>query len=81
MALVCLAATSITHFLMHFVLPEIIGQSGQVIFFGELVALIAEGFAYGLFGLPRNFPKGFLVSAVANSASYGGGLIYFGVLG
>lgn len=74
MALVCALATTTTHLVLHFVLPRVL-PPGAALITGEVFATVAEALAYAAAaGLPG---RALVASAVANSVSYGAGLVLF----
>jgi hypothetical protein len=74
MAAWCAAATTFTHFVMHFALPRLFSGSGLLVA-GELAALSLEAIVYALASRPRDGARGLLASALANGASFGVGLL------
>jgi hypothetical protein len=75
MVLVCALATTATHLSMHFVLPQFFSTHRYVVIVGEALALVVEALAYGALAHPRDWPRALIVSALANSASYGAGFV------
>jgi hypothetical protein len=78
MGLVCIAATTATHAVMHFALPRICPTFTSWVLAGEAQALVLEALAYWFFGKPRDPGRALIASALANSASYAAGLLIFG---
>jgi hypothetical protein len=75
MAVVCALATTVTHIVMHFLIPRIASSHEDVVIIGELQALVVEAVLYGLLSHPRDWPRALVASALANSASYGAGFL------
>lgn len=74
LALACAFATTATHLVLHFVLPRLL-PPGTALVTGEAFATAAEALAYAAAsGQPG---RALVASAVANSASYGVGLLLF----
>ncbi len=76
MALVCAAATTLTHLLLAFGFPRILPRGISALWVGETFATVAEAGAYWLAG--RQAGRALVASALANSCSFGLGLIVFG---
>ncbi len=74
LALSCLVATAMTHWLMHFIVPLITSSYLSYLIVGESFATFGEGLAYGVAAEPTNFIRGLMASALANGLSYGVGL-------
>jgi hypothetical protein len=75
MAIACAAATSCTHLAMHFVVRPLAGSQLVFLVVGEVMATVVEGIVYALVSRPRDLPRAFLASALANSLSFGFGLL------
>jgi hypothetical protein len=76
MALTCAVASTATHLLLHFVFPAVLPRGISPLLAGEAFATLAEAGAYAaVAGPPR---RAMVASAVANSCSYGAGLLLFG---
>lgn len=75
MAIACAAATTCTHLAMHFVVRPLAGSHLVFIVVGEVMATVVEGVVYALVSRPRDLPRAFLASALANSLSFGFGLL------
>ncbi len=76
LALTCALATTATHLLLHFVFPAVLPRTVSPLLFGEIFATVAEAAAYAaVSGLPG---RALVASAVANSFSFGVGLLVFG---
>jgi hypothetical protein len=69
----CAVATTVTHLTMHFVLPGLLGTSALVA--GEALALIAEAAVYLAVSRPHDPGRALVASALANSLSFGVGLV------
>jgi len=77
MALVCGLATTATHLILHFLLPQWLPARGAMLG-GEALALFAEAAAYALFSRPRDAGRALLASALANALSFAAGILVFG---
>ena len=78
MAVACALATTATHVFMHFALPRFLPSPRDVLLVGETVAV---GFEAGVYALvSRDLGRSLVASALANSASYGAGLIILAFL-
>jgi hypothetical protein len=76
MALACAAATTATHLLLHLAFPHLVPRGVSPLWVGEAFATAAEAGAYALAaGQPG---RALVASAVANSLSFGAGLVIFG---
>lgn len=76
MALVSAAANLATHLLLHFAFPFLLPRGVSPLLPGEAFATLAEAGAYAIWaGQPG---RALVASAVANSLSFGAGLILFG---
>ncbi|MFA6033615.1 MAG: hypothetical protein WC889_12005, partial [Myxococcota bacterium] len=62
----------------HFVLPHYFTTTGSWLLAGELQATALEALAYWLLGKPRDLPRALIASAMANSLSYGVGVLLGG---
>jgi len=75
MAIACAAATSCTHLAMHFVIRPLADSHLVFIVVGEVMATAVEGVVYAFVSRPRDIPRAFIASALANSLSFGFGLL------
>jgi hypothetical protein len=76
MALVCAIATTATHLMLVFGFPRLLPRGVPTLWIGELCATLAEAGAYWL--AARQPGRALVVSAVANSLSFGAGMVLFG---
>jgi hypothetical protein len=76
LALVCAAATTVTHLLLHFGFPALLPHAVSALWFGEAFATLAEAGAYWL--AARQPGRALVASAVANSLSFVAGVALFG---
>jgi len=73
MAVVCAAATTVTHLLLVFGFPRILPRAISPLWFGEAFATLGEAGAYWI--ADRQVGRALVASAVANTCSYGVGLL------
>lgn len=71
----CAVATTATHLVMHFVLPGLLPAGTSALVAGEALALVAEAAAYFAVSRPRDLGRALVASALANSLSFGAGLV------
>ena len=76
MAAVCVAANIVTHLLLHFVFPAVVPRGVSPLLVGEVFATIAEAAAYA--AAVRDPGRALVASALANSCSFGAGILLFG---
>ncbi len=76
MALVCAGATTATHLLLVFGFPRLLPRTVSPLVFGEIFATVAEAAAYA--AVSRLPGRALVASAVANTCSFGLGLLLFG---
>ena len=75
LALACAFATTVTHLLLHFGLPRVIAAPGTVLVVGEALALLGEAAVYARVSRSRSVGQALVASTVANTVSYGAGLV------
>lgn len=75
MAAVCAVTTSVTNLAMNVFLPRWLGTGMTFLLVGETGALLIEAAVYALVAKPRDPGRALAASAVANSASFGAGLL------
>jgi hypothetical protein len=75
LALACAFATTATHLIVHFGLPQFFREW---LVAGEVFATLAEALVYALVARPRDVGRALVASALANSASFGAGFLLFG---
>ncbi|MFO0588139.1 MAG: hypothetical protein U0441_11395 [Polyangiaceae bacterium] len=80
MGAVCAVATSLTNLSMNVLLPRWLGTGMTFLLVGEAAALLLEAAVYWLVAKPRDPGRALAASAVANSASFGAGLLLRGFL-
>ncbi len=76
MALLCAAATTLTHLLLHFAFPAVLPRGSSPLLVGEAFATVAEAVVYTV--AVREPGRALVASALANSCSFGAGLLLFG---
>lgn len=74
MALLCVAATTLTHLWMHWGLSRWLSGDAWLIT-GEAMATCFEAATFALLSRPREPRRGLIAAALANSASYVLGLL------
>jgi len=74
----CAAATTAIHLAMHFVLPGLVAGGTWALVAGEALALFAEAAVYFAVSRPRDAGHALVASALANSISFGAGLVLLG---
>jgi hypothetical protein len=75
MAAACALATTATHLALHFAFPRFLAP-GAALLAGEVFATLAEAAAYAA-AARGGIGRALVASAVANSVSYGAGLLLF----
>lgn len=71
----CAVATTATHLAMHFVLPGLLPAGISALLAGEAFALAAEAAVYLAVSRPHDPGRALVASALANSLSFGAGLV------
>ena len=71
----CAVATTATHLVMHFVLPGLLPAGTSALVAGEALALVAEAAVYLAVSRPHDLGRALVASALANSLSFGAGLV------
>ena len=74
MGVSCLLATTATHLFLFFGVPAFCPLQYQIVL-GESIAVVVEAVVYIVVSRPRNVSKSLLASAIANTASYGAGVV------
>jgi hypothetical protein len=77
LAVVCALASTATHLFMHVLLPGWLPRGVSALQVGEAVATLAEAAAYAV-AARGEVGRALVASALANSASFGAGLLLFG---
>lgn len=76
MALVCAAANTATHLLLHFGFPAVLPRGVPSLWIGEVFATLAEAGIYAV--AAGQLGRAMVASALANSLSFGAGWVLFG---
>jgi hypothetical protein len=71
----CAVTTAATHLTMHFVLPGLLPAGTPALLAGEALATLAEATVYLAVSRPRDPGRALVASALANSLSFGAGLV------
>lgn len=74
LAATCAVATTATHLLLHFGFPRLLPAGISPLFFGEAFATLSEAAAYLV--VSGDAGRSLVASALANSASFGVGLLF-----
>lgn len=75
MAVIAAVATTSTHWVMHYVLPQFTTSYEQNVRLGEALAVVAEALAYAGVSRPPDLARGLIASGLANALSYLAGLV------
>jgi hypothetical protein len=75
MAAVCALATTLTHLVLHFVLPSLSASWDETLVRGEWFALASEAAVYAGVNRPRDIGRALVASALANAASFVAGML------
>ena len=76
MALACAGATTFTNVVMNTVLLRMATSYASYLLVGEIAAVLLEAAVYAVVSKRREVGRALLASAVANSLSFGAGLIF-----
>lgn len=77
MACVAALITASTHLAMHTLLPLAVSDFASFLLIGEAMATLVEAGVYAVASRPPELGRGLVASAVANSASYAVGLLFW----